>query len=515
MRRFLEHFWCLLSAKMGGSSGHFLKNLVLLCLSLVFLPLSTVIIPTLSVLHIFATGRRHHGRTNDAKRRTILVNGIGMAKGLTIARLLHREGHRVIGADCNYLSPGRVSRALDAFYILPRPSQPHVKQHHAEKDFAGDRYVKRLAQIVKEEGVDLWISVSDVAAAMRDAQAKEYMERNTKAKAVQLCGEDIAVLDSKTLFIELARSLGLLVPDTQTVTDKASLVEFLSARGGLSLHPGGAQYVVKPEGVNDIARFKKPILPLKTVEETVARIDSIPFGPGAEFIVQEFIRGDEYCTHALVVRGRVRAFVACPSSEVLMHYVALPEPTESELSRKMLKFTETMAASGGDTWTGHVSFDFLVKRGDSDRKQSDTVNIYPIECNPRVHTAVVLLGGMSEMANEYLAVLNPTAPAATPPLYARRKEKFYWIGQDLVEQAVIPAFNAARGTMGLGAFRQLLQRFIRRICTWKDGTFEAWDPWPWWWMHHIYWPVQFIKYMAKGRWSKINVSTGKVFEAGF
>ncbi|UNI16462.1 hypothetical protein JDV02_002894 [Purpureocillium takamizusanense] len=500
---------------MGGYTVHFLKNLLLLCLSLAILPLSTIVIAVLSILEIAGSSARRHGRADNARQRTILVNGMGMAKGLTIARLLHSQGHRVIGADCKRLSPGRVSKALDAFYVLPRPSQAHVTRHPSEKDVPEDPYLKRLAQIVQQEGVNLWISVSDVVAALHDARAKEYIERNTEAKAVQLCIEDIAVLDSKTRFIELSRSLGLLAPDTQTVTDKTTLVDFLSARGGLSLRPGDAQYVVKPEGVNDLARFEKPILPLRTAEETISRIDSIPFGPGVEFIVQEFIQGDEYCTHALVVRGSVRAFVACPSSDLLMHYVALPSPVKSELSRKMLHFTETIVASGGDTWTGHVSFDFLVKRGGNDTKQGHDIDIYPIECNPRVHTAVVLLGGLPEMADEYLAVLDHTRPLRLEPLYAQSQDKYYWIGQDLVEHVAIPAWHAARGVLSLVTFWQVLQAFIHRACTWKDGTFEAWDPWPWWWLYHVYWPMQFVKHMARGRWSKINVSTGKIFEAGY
>ncbi|KAJ6441506.1 Peroxisomal hydratase-dehydrogenase-epimerase [Purpureocillium lavendulum] len=220
--------------------------------------------------------------------------------------------------------------------------------------------------------------------------AGELIELGTKARAIQLREKDIEVLHSKTKFIDLARSLGLLVPDTRTVTDKASLLEFFATRGGLVLRPGGAQYLVKPAGVDDVARFGMPILPLDSAEQTLEQINSIPFGRDVEFVVQEFIHGEEYCTHALVVRGRVRAFVACPSSGVLMHYAALK--SESPLNKKMLHFTETVVASGGDMWTGHVSFDFLVKpSGHSQQQSTEDIEIFPIECNPRVHTAVVLL----------------------------------------------------------------------------------------------------------------------------
>jgi catechol O-methyltransferase len=45
--------------------------------------------------------------------------------------------------------------------------------------------------------------------------------------------------------------------------------------------------------------------------------------------------------------------------------------------------------------------------------------------------------------------------------------------------------------------------------------FEVWDPLPFWWLYHVYWPAVFWGRACgggSGRWSRVNVSTGKVFE---
>lgn len=99
------------------------------------------------------------------------------------------------------------------------------------------------------------------------------------------------------------------------------------------------------------------LLPFPGLNVTRAHISQLLISAKNPWLLQEFIPGAEFCTHALVVRGRVRAFVACPSNELLMHYKALlPQP---KLNRAMLQFVECVAKSGGTGFTGHLNFDLL------------------------------------------------------------------------------------------------------------------------------------------------------------
>ncbi|PFH62192.1 hypothetical protein XA68_14733 [Ophiocordyceps unilateralis] len=485
-----------LDGRMADSAGwHVFRNLFLLSLSLALLPISTTIIAALTVRKRLA---RRNEPAPSAGRKTVLVTGVGMSKGLFLARMFHRRGHRVIGADCSALSPGRVSVSLDRFYVLPRPERFSVDESRR------DPYVLRLLDIVRSEGVNLWVSVSDVSAAAQDALARDLIQDDTtKAKVVQLSLADVQTLHEKDSFMRHVEGLGLPTPDTQVVSNRAAMIDFLLQRGGLRLEAGGAQYLVKPIGVNDQARFNMPLLPLPTEAETMRRIDSVPLDGDSRFVMQEFIRGPEFCTHALVVRGQVRAFVACPSSDLLMHYTALSR--DSPLSSKMLAFTKTVAMAGGLEWTGHVSFDFLL-RGDQ---------LYPIECNPRVHTAIVLFHDTPQMVDEYLRVLkNTDSSGSEEVLSPNLPRRYYWIGQDLVEKVISPLYQSLtlRGESP-SQLRSSLASFAHHVWCFKDGTFEAWDPWPWWWLYHVYWPLQFLALLARGeRWNRLNVSTGKVFK---
>lgn len=481
---------------------HVFKNITLLWLSLATLPFTLTVILSVSLYN--ALSRRSANIQSSTSRKKILVTGVSMSKGLAIARLFHQKGHDVIGADVDPLACARVSRAIKKLHHLPQPTGTPAS--------VDSPYVNSLLNIVKAEGVDLWVSVSGVSSALHDSAAKEAIEACTNARAIQFDLETVKMLDAKDTFIRHAEQLGFAVPETQLIGSKPELLSFLINNGGLSLKPEAKQYLVKPIGVDDVARFAMPLLPLPKEEDTRSRIDALSFDGASSFIVQEFIQGQEYCTHALVIKGRVRSFVACPSSGLLMHYTALP--SHEPISKTMLDFTNIVARNGGHEFTGHLSFDFLVR---SCTKTSDisSDSLYPIECNPRAHTAVVLFRDTPEVVDEYLSCLNSNLKTkdGVEVIGPRNAQRHYWIGQDLVEKLLCPIYSTV-GRMTLGEthlFFNLID-FAEHVLFWKDGTFETWDPWPFFWLYHVQWPLQFLRYSVKGRWSKLNVSTGKVFQ---
>ncbi|KAF4591674.1 ATP-grasp enzyme-like protein [Ophiocordyceps camponoti-floridani] len=461
-----------------------IANLSLIVLSLALLPFTTAILLLLTIL-LTILHRLRHEPSPPRKTVAVLVTGVAMAKGLCLARLFHRRGLRVVGVDCSRLAAGRVSASLDAFHLLPSPGP---------SPSSNDAYVRAIVHVVRREGLHLCVFVSDVKAAVHDALASHLIHDTTAAQTIQLSLSDIQTLDAKDTFASFVSALGLPTPDTRVVTSSVEAIDFLRQRCGLR-QPARDRYLVKAVGVNDEARFDMPLLPLPTETETLDKLAAIPFAAEAPFVLQRFVRGPEFCTHALVVRGRVRAFVACPSSDLLMHYVALP--SDSPLNRKMLAFTRAVV---GPEWTGHVSFDFLLGKDGE---------LYPIECNPRVHTAVVLFRDTPQLVDEYLGVLEPERGDDDEVLFPHRPRRYYWVGQDLVEAIFCPLL--ARHVTGLA---DGIVSFARRVCEFRDGAWEAWDPWPWWWLYHVYWPARFAWMALKGeRWSRVNVSTGKVFRA--
>jgi catechol O-methyltransferase len=471
-----------------------------------------------------------------------------MTKGMTIMQLLAKHsGHRLIGADTSYLSPGRVSRYCEKFYRLPTPDP---------KDSSS--YIQAMLGIVANEKVDLWISCSGVLSAIEDAQVKQILEKRTSCRAVQFDVEATRTLHEKDLFMNFIRDeCKLTIPETVEVRDKQAVLDILLRQ--LKAHGSGSsgksngivpkkQYIIKPVGVDDAFRADMTLLPyspstvpkgLAPEEATRQHIKKLPISDSRPWLLQEFVKGKEFCTHSIVIDGKVKAFLACSSAELLMHYEALPSPEESKLTSAMLTFTERVAnvmqkrssreRSGG--FTGHLSFDFLVK--DEELESGGDVTLYPIECNPRAHTATVLFNDCPEVAQAYLKVLNEdeskvngngvtNGDAKTAPFYPEDPARYYWLPHDLVTLLLLPLLVLLAqllATLGFGEqpkerpyLRETTRTFLDHLILWRDGSFLIDDPLPAWWLYHVYWPGQFIKSLVTGRkWSRINVSTTKMF----
>ena len=491
---------------------HPLKNVLLALLSLFFLPLDTALLffsYALRIIRRDESTRRRRRSSPGFRPRTVLVTGLGMAKGLCLARMFYEAGHDVIGAD---FEPdgvpvcGRASRALKKFYRL---SLPDPKTGAA-------RYIQDLLNLVCRENVDLWVSCSGVASALEEAQAKEIVEHRTSCRAIQFDLNLIETLHAKDAFIAYTAKIGLKVPETHLVATRDAVHKILNNAAT------GRQFIIKNVGMDDASRADLTVLPRPTVSETYQYISNLDISSRNPWVLQRFIRGKEYCTHSLVIDGDVKAFVACPSAELLMHYE--PLPSDSALNLAMTYFTQQFAHQTGPRTTGHLSFDFMVE----ERANAEGVEsvIYPIECNPRTHTAVILFNDKKTrlaMVDSYLSSLNSVDDhhVMTTNGYAHdhelvsvdRPAKFYWAGHDLVTLFFIPLFQfIITRNISFQFFLRRIAILLDHLLFWTDGTYSSWDPLPVWWLYHVYWPGKFLIAVINGkRWSRVNVSTTKMF----
>lgn len=528
------------------------KTFFLVALSIFFLPISYALAFALTAVppsvlayfqpfsHSTSTGALFHRAQCRAKptfrQRTVLVTGVGMTKGLTLARAFWLCGHRVVAADfevgaCAAWTPwkkGRwtYSQAFDAVYSLRRPLVKDGMDEE-EKEEVRTAYTRDICNIVKNEGVDLWVSCSGVASAVEDAMVKEALDKMSsrgqrRCACIQFDVPTTATLHEKSTFIQHTKALKLTVPETLDVTSHAEVLDALAAA---SKKNPDRKFILKPVGMDDANRGNMTLLPLPTRNETEAFVRRLPVSRARPWILQQFIRGGrEYCTHALVVSGTVRVFTACPSSELLMHYEALPPG--DPLATEMLDFTTRFAAAAGAGFTGHLSFDFMAEE---DEDGDGRTRLYAIECNPRAHTAVALFAQpgerMERMVEAYTsAVDGPLEPfrqksssdiparVVWPPVDTTPR---YWIGHDFVTRGLLPWSNLL--TLDVRSARLLVdsvEELVQHLLYWKDGTLELWDPWPLVALYHHYWPRAILSSWWKGeRWSRLNVSTTKMFMA--
>ena len=589
--------------------------------------------------------------TSSARSKIILITGLSMTKALTLARFFHRAGHRVVGADTQRFPSGRFSRSISTCYVLPSPSSAD----------GNASYISRLLYIITREKIDLWIPCSGVATEVDDGAARDVILRRTPCKVIQLGANLTAALHEKDTFIQKCQELGLgsAVPETHNVTSRDSVHRVLHASSSPRLPPPSSplsakistteppsspssspsshkdpassrkrkHYILKPTGVDDASRSNLTLLPRRTASLTYDHVAALQISKKQPFILQQFVPGKEYCTHALVVRGEVKTFVACESSAMLMHYTPLKEG--DPVGKAMEAFTRAFAGRLQDESgqqeeiTAHLSFDFLASESIDPDGGAVTWELKCIECNPRPHTAVVLLKGREEeVAAAYLSALessdpNPsettssstaeesqklgsmngalpspqqeamtkltaasshhsgpftddhdedhttsTHPPKSPPIIRPLPSvrSVYWLPHDLTTLLLLPLLQLVHFTLLPFLSRRnepfpsssssssrlpIHQRhphatlltssfqLFQHIILFKEGTYEARDPLPAWWLWSVSLPGVFVGCLwelARGRvtgregggkgggdkgggggWSSINVGTGKVF----
>jgi catechol O-methyltransferase len=487
---------------------HTPKNILLILLSIAFIPVSATITIVFLLITYFS-GTYYELPRPGPESKTILVTGVSMTKGLTIARMLARfHPHRIIAADTEPFSPGRYSRAITKFYRLKAPGA-----------VGAERYIDALLDVIRKEKVDLWISCSSVDGAVEDGEVanRAREELGPAFKAVQFDRKVVEKLHEKDAFMEYIHSLGLRIPESYRCTSAEEVEDKLASSTNLNSNEkieAGKRFILKPIGVDDKARSQMmTLLPLPEGREaTSSYLSTLTISPENPYILQQYIKGSEYCTHSLVVRGEVKAFVACPSSDMLMQYEALS--ADSALSLKMLDFTKRVAADGGSDFTGHLSFDFLISGEGND------AHLYPIECNPRAHTAVVLFAENPVMADTYVCIADPDfekkRPGSPPAIAIPHNyvQGYYWIGHDFVVRYLLFLMMLPSSPGHYSEVMKGPDAFWEHLWLWKDATWVVWDPVPFFVLYHVYWPVRFLGALLSGReWSRVNVSTGKMFGA--
>ncbi len=419
-------------------------------LLLAMLPLNLTLTGAALVRTAVAPARRQVA----TEARTILVSGGKMTKALQLARSFHRAGHRVVLVEAaKYRLTGhRFSNAVDRFYTVPQPQDP--------------AYAQALLDIVRRENVDVYVPVCSPVASYYDALAKPLLEPYCE---VLHCDPDtIELLDDKYRFATTAASLGLPVPDTHRVTDPDEVAGF--AFDGE--HPG--PYILKSISYDPVHRLDLTPLPAASSTETARFARSKPIAPANPWILQEFVAGQEYCTHGTVRDGELTVYCCCESSAFQLNYAMVDIPEIEDWVRTFVRELKL---------TGQVSFDFMV---------TSDGQVRAIECNPRTHSAITMFYDHPGLASAYLDADGPSIR----PLPGSRPT--YWLYQELWRLVRHPSTARDR---------------VRIVVHGKEAIFDWTDPLPFLLVHHLQIPGLLLHNLRHLKdWIRVDVNIGKLVE---
>ncbi|MBD1850647.1 ATP-grasp enzyme [Leptolyngbya sp. ST-U4] len=443
------------------------QNLGTLALLAIAFPFNLTVV-LLSLLWSWISRPFQKPRTVAEFPKTVLIAGARMTKTLQLARSFYEAGHRAIIIDTEkfWLNGNQYSNAVDAFYTVPDPA----------KDWEG--YQRKLRSIAEQEKVDLFIPVAIFAVIYPDGVNEHPLEGY--CEVLHFNADTTRMLDDKFAFAEKARSLGLSVPKSFKITAPEQVLNFDFSQ---EQNP----YILKSIPYDAVRRLDMTKLPCATPEETAAFVNSLPISEDKPWIMQEFIRGKEYCTHSTVRNGKSTLYCCCPSSAFQVNYENVDKPEISDWITRLL---------AGVDGIGQASFDII---------QTEDGTVYPIECNPRTHTAVTLFYNHPGVADAYL---NPEPPAE--PLHPLPDAKpTYWLYHELwrLNEVLFPRKGTAKQPI------KQLQTWLSNITSGTDALFRVNDPLPFLMVHHWQIPLLILENLRQLRgWIRIDFNIGELIE---
>ncbi|EKM50498.1 uncharacterized protein PHACADRAFT_263821, partial [Phanerochaete carnosa HHB-10118-sp] len=347
---------------------------LLLCLSFLASSLTFIVVLVFYIsTAVTGTSLGYSSRHSSSQpAKTVLITGARANKALTLCRAFKKAGCRVILAEeANWgrLTCARFSRAVDHFRLLPDPR------------LTPRAYAVVIQSIITLWHVDAWVPCSSVHATMIDSDAAaEIIAQPQDKRDTRFCEPFIPLpevcetLHWKDQFEELCIELGYPVPESKKVTSVQDAVNFLHSPETLAK---GYKYLLKSLSLDDLGRDDFTLFPLATREETERHLSSVPtpLSENYPFLLQKFLFGHEYCTHVAARDGKLVAFVACRSNQLLMRYgdVRNLSVQEKKVGERLEEWTQQFLdrykaklASQGKTdqqyaLTGHFSFDFIIE----------------------------------------------------------------------------------------------------------------------------------------------------------
>ena len=281
----------------------------------------------------------------------VLITGGRSPYTLELIRMFGKAGHRVIAVEFFSFYLSEYSKYVSCSYVITAPND----------DLS--IFKEELLEIIRKEQVDLVIPTCEEVFHL----AKIREDIGLIAKPFFASFNDLEKLHSKFDFINMVKSRNLLVPKT-----------FILSEYNREL--SGKKVILK----KTFSRFASNI---HIVFES--EVDSLKLKSPGEWVIQEFIMGNEASVYAVVCEGQICAY-SCYFKKYSVNGGAtvLFQHSDSPQVASWLK-----SFFMGTSYTGHFSFDLML---------DESLNVYPLECNPRATSGIHLFNSDTGFTQAFL-----------------------------------------------------------------------------------------------------------------
>ncbi|PMD36185.1 hypothetical protein L207DRAFT_515909 [Hyaloscypha variabilis F] len=460
-----------------------LRNLSLILLMCFLLPplttftlFSAFLAPWLaSTKHIIQTRRWRAISSPTFRARTILVTNLRTPESLSLARTFYRAGHRVIGADYEeyyFPTPAHFSKAVNLFYRL----------EYVDGNKGRERYMRDLVNIVKKEGVELWVNCSTAGV---DLEVRKVLEKETGCQVFQFGKEAMGLLRDEAAFREHIKNLDLKVVEQHLVTSEDEVLSILYPKNNSGL---GKQYSITSVTPTDSSNSESALL-LSSQNNIRTYIKTLHPSSSNPLLLQEaFPDHQQYTVYALITHGKPAAFVAYPTSATIL----TPLPSTSLLAQALLKFTTHLTASllsNQARKSGHLTLHFTLssnlsllaesKFGTSSTAITSFLSkIHLLSISPVLDLGTLALRDVSEdLASAYLSILPDHELKGISNGHWEEQiivprpgvRGYYFLEGEVVRLVLMPIWGLLRWEVG---FREVVRGWIELVgfvLGWREG----------------------------------------------
>merc|ERR550525_411939 len=418
------------------------------------------------------SGPRFQKGTPERQLR-VLVTGGKMTKASAVARAVGRHGHKVFTAEilpykfchtryCSYVSK---------HYVLPRPTvEPEA-------------WEAAIQAIVAEQGIDLIIPCT--APIESSAYAHVQKQFPAHVRVFSFDGDTCDKLDNKYTFNQVLVAAGLPCPETAIMECTEDALAFFAYKKACG--EDGKQYIVKPVVYDPKARTEILFLPIPDVKRQFEYLNSRNASKEVPYVIQEVLNDPEYACYAIFNKGALTGFEFFESCASCLRY----KQAQGKYYDDVLKLCEGLGAAMN--LTGQLTLDLM---------HTSTGNLVPIECNPRIHSAICTLEGHATLG---AAFTDPEhMPHSSAEIVSSNPDTLqYWVMDQL--------FLAAGFWQPKNCFKLSISQMLKGT----DALLRGDDPLPFLAMYLIQIPsLLALELVAGTTWLKVDFCIGKIVKEG-
>merc|ERR1712014_3703 len=403
----------------------------------------------------------------------VLVTGGKMSKASAVARAVGRDGHKVFTAEilpyrfCHTRYVSYVSK----HYVLPRPTvEPEA-------------WEAKIQAIVAEQNIDLIIPCTAPVESSAYAHLRERLPSHVRVFAFD--GQTSDELDDKFTFNQVLVDAKLQCPETANMECLEDAVRFFQHKQAAP--DDGKRYIVKPAVYDPKARTEILFLPIPDTERQLEYLKSRNASKAVPYVIQEVLQAPEFGSFAIFNKGALTGFEFFESAASCLVY----RRVQDKRYHQVLELNKGLGKAMD--LTGQLTLDLM---------HTAAGDMVPIECNPRIHSAVCTLEGHKNIGTAYTEP--EYVPSCDEDIVTSKPDTFrYWVMDQL--------FLMAGFWKPKNCFKLSLAEMVKGT----DAILAGDDPLPFLAMYLVQIPSLLMLELLTGKdWLKVDFCIGKIVKEG-